>query len=726
MSFPTVPTVAANTLLATTTTTASSTHTFPNLTTLAPATGDLIIAVCVQYQGGTAGAEFPATWGATFPLTETADRANANTTDMAIGVAHRIATGTESAAFSITTAHAFRSVNFLMRIPAGTWDGSTIPEVSAMDVSAGGTADPASFDPANWGAEDTLWIAVCGDGETSTTGSPPTIDTPPTNYTGDLIVARAGDAVGHVTAGVAFQQINASAEDAGTWTISNANRGRSAALVIAVRPAAAPIDGPATLDGAGTLSATATVLVLGAATLTGAGTLAADATTFGTGIQGRTATVAENASATTVTGTLPTDRQTGDYVIAHFAMTCSVAQFGGPGGSWTQIVAPTANAASETIALYGMFDPPSAPVGSSSAAANRQTCIMQAYAGVHTTTPVDVTAVTTAGALPLTLTQVTTATDGAKLLSGTCGDFSTGTWTFPAGMTAVANHTSGVGRGAGYADETRTTAGATGTRQWTASTLQTAVGYLVALRPAGGVSTIDGTATLTGAGTVTAAGTVLVPGAATLTGAGTLTATAGGTQTGTATPTGVGVLTAAATVTVPGAAAPAGAGTLSAAATVRVPGTAPLTGAGALTAAAVVRVPGTATLVGAGVLSAVSGAAQFGTATLTGVGTLTATATVQAQGTATLTGAGQLAATPTLRINGTATLAATGTLTGNVIIGTTAALVGVGALAAEGTSAEPYVPAYVGVDSVSSAGTLDNTARQPAEYAGTTTATNID
>ena len=202
-------------------------------------------------------------------------------------------------------------------------------------------------------------------------------------------------------------------------------------------------------------------------------------------IVNRTATVAETASGTSITGTLPTDRVAGDLVIAQFSMTCTVAQFTGPGGSWVQIVAPTVdNGGLDTVAVYAMFDPPSAPTGTSSAAAGRQTCICQAYGAVDTGTPVDVAAVTTIGTLPLTVTQVTTFTDGARLVSGTAANFSTGTWTFPAGMTPVANHTSGVGRGAGYADEVRATAGPTGTRQWTASTLQASVGYLFALRPA--------------------------------------------------------------------------------------------------------------------------------------------------------------------------------------------------------------------------------------------------
>ena len=238
MAFPTIPTAASGDLLSLSTTTASTTHTIPNLSSLrggaGPQAGDLLIAICVQYQGGTAGAEFSA-WGAGF--TELVDRSNGNTTDMAIGISTKIATGSESGTFTVTSAHSFMSVNFLMRIPAATWHGTTLPEVSTMVVSAGGSANPSALSP-SWGAADILWIAVGGDGETSTTGSPPVIQNSPTNYSGDLIVARNADAVGNVTAGVGFYQNNAATEDAVTWTITNANRGRNAVLTIAVRPSA--------------------------------------------------------------------------------------------------------------------------------------------------------------------------------------------------------------------------------------------------------------------------------------------------------------------------------------------------------------------------------------------------------------------------------------------------------------------------------------------------------
>lgn len=247
MAFPTIPTVASGDLLSSTTSPASQTHTFPNLSSLrggaGPQSGDLLIAICVQYGAATAGNQF-SSWGASF--SEILDDSLSSGTGVgAIGAAYKVATGSESGTFSVTSVSSVKSVQFLMRIPAAEWRGSgSPPEILAAVRATGLAADPGSLNPANWDAEDTLWISVAGQTETSTTGSPPVISAPPSNYSGELIVARAADAVGDITAGVAFRQVNASAEDVGTWTGSNLNRGNGIATVIAIRPA------PATLYGA--------------------------------------------------------------------------------------------------------------------------------------------------------------------------------------------------------------------------------------------------------------------------------------------------------------------------------------------------------------------------------------------------------------------------------------------------------------------------------------------
>lgn len=236
MAFPTIPTVAASTLLSATTSSASTTHIFPNLTTLAPASGDLIIAICFAYEGDTTP-QF-SSWGAS--LTEILDDSLTGTGNGALGVAYKVASGSESGTFTVTSADSWKSVQFLMRIPAATWHGTTAPGVQAATRAGGAVADPDSFSP-SWGAEpgcqDNLWIAIAAHTETTTAGSPPTLDSPPTNYSGQLIVARGADAVGEITAGVGFRQLNDSAADVGTWSATNANRGDGIAAVIAIRPA---------------------------------------------------------------------------------------------------------------------------------------------------------------------------------------------------------------------------------------------------------------------------------------------------------------------------------------------------------------------------------------------------------------------------------------------------------------------------------------------------------
>lgn len=235
MAFPTIPTTGANTLLSSTTSPASTTHTFPSLTTLAPAAGDLIIAIIVQYQGTTGGSpgdQF-SSWGAS--LTERADLETTTALDIALGIATKTASGSESGTFTVTSAASFKSVNFLMRIPAGEWTGT--PENTAATRATGAVADPDALAP-SWGALDTLWISIAGQSETTTTGTPPVLTASPTNYSGDLIVARVADAVGDITAGLGFRQLNTASEDAGTWTATNALRGNGIAVVLAVQPAA--------------------------------------------------------------------------------------------------------------------------------------------------------------------------------------------------------------------------------------------------------------------------------------------------------------------------------------------------------------------------------------------------------------------------------------------------------------------------------------------------------
>jgi hypothetical protein len=122
---------------------------------------------------------------------------------------------------------------FILLAIAGAHD-TTPPEAGTM---ATGTApDCGSLNPAGWGAEDTLWIAVGGSGEDNTTGSYTGIGTAPANYTGQADSGISADAAGGIEGSVAFRQLNAASEDPGTWSMDTSNA-RGSALLIAVRPA---------------------------------------------------------------------------------------------------------------------------------------------------------------------------------------------------------------------------------------------------------------------------------------------------------------------------------------------------------------------------------------------------------------------------------------------------------------------------------------------------------
>lgn len=233
MAFPTIPTVAGGRILFTLNTAGGATKTFPDLGSLTKNAGDLLLAIIVEYDGNSTNAEF-SNWGGGF--TETADLAG--TATMAIGVAHKWSTGSETGTFTVTTADTTTNDSVLILVSIEGAHATTAPAVGVMSTSA--SQPPAvgtTLDPSGWVAEDTLWIAVGGSGETSTTGSFTAISAPPANYTGHANSGITADVVGGVNASVAFRQLNATSEAPGTWTGDTSNA-RGAATVIAVRPAA--------------------------------------------------------------------------------------------------------------------------------------------------------------------------------------------------------------------------------------------------------------------------------------------------------------------------------------------------------------------------------------------------------------------------------------------------------------------------------------------------------
>ncbi len=234
MTFPTIPTTGASRVLTNTQPDTVATRTFPSLTGLTKNVDDLLIAICVAYQTGTGTNAAFSGWTGSF--NEFHD--SATSTTMAVGMAYKWSTGSETGTIAVTQAGAItgHAAMILLSIPGAH---TTTPPEAGSRASGTGAADPASFDPAGWGAEDTLWIAVAGNGETSTTGSWTGLASAPTNFTNYADTGLSGDAVGTVEAAVAFRQLNASSLDVGPFTGDTSNA-RDAVVVVAVRPAPDP------------------------------------------------------------------------------------------------------------------------------------------------------------------------------------------------------------------------------------------------------------------------------------------------------------------------------------------------------------------------------------------------------------------------------------------------------------------------------------------------------
>lgn len=247
MAFPTIPTVAAGRVLTGVQTGTSGTRTFPSLTGLTKNSGDLLIAICFCYQSSVTPA-FSA-WGAGF--TEFVDSGSGTT--MAIGAAYKWSDGTETGTFTVTQAATITGAAsfILLSIPGA--HASTVPEGGSRADGTSAAADPAAFDPAGWGAEDNLFISVGGSGETSTTGSFTGIASAPTNYTDYADTGISSDVVGGVEGAVAFRQLNGASENVGVFSVDVSNA-RNAALVIAVRPAAAPVTFDQQVAGTGAVT----------------------------------------------------------------------------------------------------------------------------------------------------------------------------------------------------------------------------------------------------------------------------------------------------------------------------------------------------------------------------------------------------------------------------------------------------------------------------------------
>lgn len=155
-----------------------------------------------------------------------------------MGAAYRISDGTETGTFTVVSTISGRAAMCLMSIK--NWHGTTIPEAAFSGPTTATAHDPPSLNPAGWDAEDTLWIAVAGSGQTSLTGTWTGIVSGPASYTdyaeGAIV---GGDVIGACQIAVAFRGLNAAAEDPGVFT-TDVSPEIERAATIGVRPAVVP------------------------------------------------------------------------------------------------------------------------------------------------------------------------------------------------------------------------------------------------------------------------------------------------------------------------------------------------------------------------------------------------------------------------------------------------------------------------------------------------------
>jgi hypothetical protein len=185
--------------------------------------------------------------------------------------------------------------------------------------------------------------------------------------------------------------------------------------------------------------------------------------------QGTDWTLNESASTTSLTCTLPTAMATGKLLVAHVIGVVSTLGLPGTGGWQWATGTPFGTSTNVLIGLAWTTDP-AAGLAFTQGSADRMTVILTVYSGADLVTVLDTitSTATTSTGNTLTITGITTVTDGDMLVSGDGVNASTiTTLTQPAGWTLVARNTSGTGKGGGYADLSQATHGATGNQDWT-------------------------------------------------------------------------------------------------------------------------------------------------------------------------------------------------------------------------------------------------------------------
>ena len=214
MAFPTVPTTGNSTLAGLNQLNTTATLTGPNLGPLGKSPGDLLIAIAGEYQSSAGtGAAYTGWAGGGLTWTEITDCTGTAVYRLGVAVA-RVVTGSETGTVTVTRSGTLVGDASMIVLVISGAHATTNPETTAVATGANtAQADPAALSP-SWGAEDTLWIGVNGNGMTSATSTWTANNGAPTNYT-DYFGTNPADTstVGDFGLAVAFRQLNTATED---------------------------------------------------------------------------------------------------------------------------------------------------------------------------------------------------------------------------------------------------------------------------------------------------------------------------------------------------------------------------------------------------------------------------------------------------------------------------------------------------------------------------------
>lgn len=184
------------------------------------AAGDLIIVFHFS-DGPALSVTFPSPW------VEIKDALTSGSVST-VAVGYLIASGGETTV-TVTKAVTERFSAIAIRISSASWHGTTPPEITTGVTGSNTTPDPDSLDPAGWGTEDTLWIAVMAFDDSAGSG---TVDAYP--YASNNLKAPGVSSAGN--GAICTTESAVASIDPGTFTINPTDEWWAG--TVAVRPAA--------------------------------------------------------------------------------------------------------------------------------------------------------------------------------------------------------------------------------------------------------------------------------------------------------------------------------------------------------------------------------------------------------------------------------------------------------------------------------------------------------